>query len=192
MRNDRPHRQFILGTLLTVFLHPGLAADDAPASRTHSALTVLFGQLIDGGEWRTPNPDYDDANDAAKEYILRYRWGPHRQHMVGELLGHFEAAGGPTEILFWSLYAIHNPVTDEVRVSQVGSNGALATGRIWPAGDKHVIEQILYAPEGSMKALRHEEAFATDGESFTSQVFERDDRGGWKKVRDWVWTRQHH
>ena len=166
------------------------AAAEESSSATHTKLAALFGALIDGGEWRTPNPNYETGSPAPSEFILRYRWGPHEQHMVGQLLGHFETAEGSEERLFWSLYAIHNPVTDDVQVSQIGANGALAEGRIEMSDDgKHIIEQTLYGPDGSTKELRHEETFASDGESYISDVFERDESGGWRKVRDWVWTR---
>lgn len=162
-----------------------------PTSATHEKLSALFGALIDGGEWRTPNPNYEVGSAAPNEFILRYRWGPNEQHMVGQLLGRFEGAGGSGERLFWSLYAIHNPVTDRVQISQIGVNGALAEGHIEIGDDgKHIIEQTLYGPDGSTKELRHEETFAPGGESYTSDVFERDENGGWRKVRDWVWTRE--
>ena len=110
--------------------------------------------------------------------------------MVGKLLGVFDGDGSERETLFWSLYAIHNPVTDDVHVSQIGSNGALARGRIVKVTDgKHVIEQIFYGPDGSMRAIRHEETFAADGESYTSDVFERGENGAWEHVRNWVWVR---
>lgn len=166
------------------------AADDGPSAEPQSKIERLFGVLIEGAEWRTPNPGYDASQKSPKEYVLRYRWGPHKQHMIGELLGHFETPDGPQETLFWSLYAIHNPVTDEVQVSQIGADGALAAGEARLDGDdKHVIEQTLYATDGSTLALRHEETLAADGTSYTSNVFERNAAGDWTKARDWVWTR---
>ena len=184
----RSLRQSVLVLALALF---GLAhADEAPTTRTQQTLTELFGRLIDGGEWRTPNPNHDGTASSPSAFVLRYRWGPHRQHMIGELLGAFEDANGERETLYWSLYAIHNPVTDDVLVSQIGANGALASGRIVEAADgKHVIEQILFGPDGSMRAVRHEETFAADGKSYTSDVFERDENGAWEEVRNWVWTR---
>ena len=181
-------RYAVLGLALSLCSLAG--ADETPTTRTQQALTALFGTLIDGGEWRTPNPNHDGTATSPIAFVLRYRWGPHQQHMVGELVGAFESTAGERETLFWSLYAIHNPVTDEVHVSQIGSNGALARGRIVKATDrKHIIEQILYGPDGSMRAVRHEETFAPDGESYTSDVFERGENGAWENVRNWVWTR---
>ena len=175
---------------VSTFLAVALAQDAQPTA-SHQKLEALFGQLIDGGEWRAPNPAFGQDERAAKEFILRYRWGPHEQHMIGELLGLFESDGNQQETLFWSLYAVHNPVTDEVQVSQIGANGTLAAGRAYlAADDKHVIEQILYGADGALMALRHEETFAADGLSYTSDVFERDSQGGWKKVRDWIWSRR--
>ena len=182
--------QTTLSTTLCLLLSSVGAADDS-SSATHNKLNALFGALIDGGEWRTPNPNYEAGSPTPSEFILRYRWGPHEQHMVGQLLGHFETTEGTEERLFWSLYAIHNPVTDDVSVSQIGANGALAEGRIEMSDDgKHIIEQTLYGPDGSTKELRHEEAFADDGESYSSDVFERDESDGWRKVREWTWTRE--
>ena len=185
----------ILRTSVVALFLAGLAvpavANETADSRTHRALAPFFDVLIEGGEWRTPNPDYDGTAGTPSQYVLRHRWGPHGQHMVGALLGYFETADGPDERLFWTLYAVHNPVTDETTVTQIGANGALAQGplRATPDG-RHVVEQILYGPDGSMLAIRHEETMAADRRSFTSDVFERDADGRWKKVREWTWTRR--
>lgn len=182
-----PTRSLLTAGLL---LFASAFADQETTTATHEKLDAFFGQLVAGGEWRTPNPDYDPGEDTAREYVLRYRWGPHRQHMNGTLLGYFPGPDGGREELIWSLYAFHNPVTGDVLVNQIGANGALASGRAELAADgKHVIEQILYGPDGSMLALRHEETFAADGGSYRSDVFERGSDGGWQKRRDWIWTR---
>lgn len=183
-------RSLVLASAFMCAVLSSTAGAQGTASTTSDKLTEFFGVLIDGGEWRTPNPNHEAGSSAPTEFILRYRWGPYEQHMVGELLGHFAHAGGSQERLFWTLYAIHNPVTDEVQVSQIGANGALAEGRIETSDDgKHIIEQTLYGPDGSTKELRHEETFAEDRKSYTSYVFERNENGEWVKVRDWIWTR---
>ncbi len=154
-----------------------------------SPLEPLVGKLIDGGEWRTPNPDRADENQP-DSFALRYEWGPHRRHMVGELVGIFAERGGEREVRYWTLYMFYNPASREARAMQVGWNGAIADGVAFVDADgRVVIEQTLQAPDGSTSEIRHVETFDASGESYRAEVFGRDADGEWQPMREWLWTR---
>ena len=179
-------------TAISVFAVLAGTAHADEVTRNHAALDQRFGILIGAREWRTPNPAFVEGSGDPTAFVLRYRWGPHRQHVVGELLGTFEQSGETREELFWSLYAVRNPVTSQIVVSQIGVDGSLAEGtlRHLPSGG-HALVQTLFAADGSTKSIRHEEHIAEDQQSFHSYVFERDERGTWQPVREWRWEREH-
>lgn len=160
-------------------------------SRTQAMLERYWGAMLEGGEWRTPNPGFSDPETTPREFALRWRWGPHHQHIQGDLLGIFDREDGDAEVLYWTLYLMHNPVTDEVTALQVGWDGSIATGPVSLTADGHVVlNQLLYNADGTVKAIRHQEIMEEDGNRYRSNVFERGDGGDWVLKREWTWVRK--
>jgi hypothetical protein len=182
------------------FLLPALAAALSLAAvspvaaqeektRTEIAMTKQWGAMLKGsGEWRAPNPDFADPKTTPKEYAVRFRWGPYRQDVVGELVGFFETEKGMKEARFWNFYSYHNPVTDEILLVQVGWDGAMGSGPMSVAGDgTETVDQIFYAADGKMRIVRHVTTHV-GADAHNSDVYERDDKGEWKLERKWTWT----
>jgi hypothetical protein len=191
-RKNRPAASLLAAVLLVAggSCARSLANTDEGATRTQAVMEEVWGAMVEAGEWRTRNPDFSDARTTPEEFALRWRWGPHRQHVVGELLGVFDTAEGEKTALYWSLYAWHNPVTGEVTALQIGWDGSMAVGPMRRADDGRIlVDQILYGSDGTSKALRHEEVLHPDGDAYDSNVYEQDDAGEWELKRRWVWRR---
>ncbi len=164
------------------------SAEDEPKSRTEIAMEKQWGAMLKGsGEWRTPNPGFADPKTTPKEYAVRFRWGPYRQDVSGELVGVFETDKGPKEARFWNFYSYHNPVTDEILLVQVNWDGAMGSGPMSVAPDGvETIDQIFYHPDGKMRVERHVTKHVS-ADAHESDVYERDEKGEWKLVREWTW-----
>lgn len=186
----------ILTRIMVTLLFSGLALpvqgteESVEPTSPAKALEALMGDLVRGGEWRTPNPDYKEGENAPTHYSLRYSWGPYKQHVAGELLGVFETQEGEKLVRFWSLYTFYNPVTGEAAAHQIGWNGSIGSGVIFRDGENHVnVEQRFFGIDGSLKDVRHVETMNAARDQFLSDVYEKNEEGEWTEARDWVWTR---
>lgn len=157
-------------------------------SGTPGAIAEHAGFLLAGsGRWRAPNPDYTTGSEDEQFYGMNYRWGPHRQHVVGEIVSIY--ADG-REAMDWSLFMTWNPVTGQAVLEQTGANGVYFRGELGKTKDgRHKQQGLIYLPNGEVKSVR-DEIEVLDSRRYRSHVFERDQNGGWKKVRVWTWTRQ--
>jgi len=166
-----------------------ILADDIVKSRTQKAMEAQWGYMTAGsGEWRTPNPDFDGSTTAPREFGIRFKWGPHGQHVTGELYGVFHR-DGDQEALFWTFFSHHNPVTNEIVLTQVGSDGSMATGRFCESERSDgCLDQRLYGADGTVKPVRHENTHQSQTVHI-SNVYERDEHDEWKLARKWTWTR---
>ena len=188
--NRRKPTLLVALAALAAVLSAAAGAAEPEKTRTQTAIENAAGPLMDDVEWRTPNPDFSDPATTPKDYAVRFRWGPYKQHIVGELVGVYETAKGPKEAQYWSFMTYHNPVTDEVTAMQISWDGSLGVGPVTRRADgATVIEQIFYNADGAMKFVRHEEFIAKGADSYESKVYERDETGAWKLKREWTWTR---
>lgn len=163
--------------------------DDAPEA-PKAALEKLHGDVVRGGEWRTPNPDYKAGEEAPTHYVLRYNWGPYKQHITGELGGIYQTEKGEKEIRYWTMYTFYNPITRVAEASQIGWNGSIGIGPMHRNIDGNLqIDQVFYGVDGSKKDVRHIEKVDKSGDWFVSSVFEKDAADNWVKGRDWIWTK---
>ena len=140
----------------------------------------------DDSQWRTPNPDYEAGTQQPREYGLRFRLEPDRRHVTGELTGRFEDG---REVIYWSMLAFYNPVTERVITQQIGWDGALVRGQVpVQAGPRQTIDATLYAASGDMRRTRHEMHFV-DADTHLADVYEYGPDGQWQLVRKWQWKR---
>lgn len=171
---------------------PAQAQDEEAVGEAskESAIKAIFGDLV-GGEWRTPNPDFGKDEYQAKEYVLRYKWGPYRQHVIGELLGTFESDEGEKQILFWTIYAIHNVQTGQTSALQINWDGSLGDGTLSRGEDGRIIaDQTFYWANGKTERIRHVDTVDPSGKTYTSETFEMNADGQWQEKNKWTWTRQ--
>ncbi len=185
---------YLVVAIFAVFSAGQVAANPNSAAEKPETPTValekLLGEVIRGGEWRTPNPDYKPGENAPTHYSTRYSWGPYKQHVTGELVGIFKTDEGEKEIRFWTLYAFYNPVIRKAEAYQIGWNGSIATGSMYRNADGNLqIEQTFFGVDGSEKDMKHEEKMDKSGDWFMSDVFEKNAAGNWVEARDWIWTK---
>lgn len=166
----------------------GAADAPAKAAPTPGALAQSAGFLVEGdGRWRAENPDYDPDGDAGRYYGMNFRWGPHGQHIVGEIISIFD--DGTTE-KHWSLYLTYNPVTHTAILEQTGASGVYFRGEMRVDGDDRRTQTgLVYLPNGNARSVR-DEIDIVDDRTYVSRVFERDEAGGWRLARTWTWRRQ--
>ena len=51
---------------------------------------------------------------------------------------------------------------------------------------EHPLSGLIYLPNGTVKSVRDVNRMV-DPNTRVSHVYERDDQGGWKQVREWTW-----
>ncbi|NNF60436.1 MAG: hypothetical protein HKN06_03790 [Gammaproteobacteria bacterium] len=159
----------------------------SPGSKPPAQLERQVGHLLAGsGRWRAPNPDFSPGSGTEKFYGMNYRWGPHRQHVIGEIVSIYEDGRQTKD---WSKYIIFNPVTEKVYMQQTGSRGVYFEGELGEQDGRKVHAGLIYIPNGTLKSVR-DEIEIIDDNTFVSHVFERDASGGWTKKRQWTWTLQ--
>ena len=115
---------------------------------------------------------------------MHYRWGPHRNHVICEIVGIHE--DGREETAF-TLYFFYFPVTEEVTQVQSGARGLYFEGTLDLTDDgRHFQGGLIFWPNGTIKSVR-DEVVVIDRDTYVSHVFERDEEGGWVQVREWTW-----
>lgn len=161
---------------------PQTRADSAAVT---TALGEHVGFLMTGsGQWRSPNPAYQPGKDIEQFYGMNYRWGPNRQHIVGEIVSYFDDGRERKE---WTLFITHNPVTGIAYLEQTGAGGVYFRGELGTAANgRHSQTGLIYMPNGTVKSVR-DEIEIIDDSSYISHVFERDEKGTWTQVREWTW-----
>jgi len=186
MNGNRSILTAIAGLALLSLSVDAFGADESP--KPESRLEEVVGVLVDGGEWRTPNPEYAGGVNQPSHFALRYRWGPGRTQAISELVGIFP--NSPETPVYWTIYTYLNPATGAVEVLQIGAGGAVAKGHMTIGAEgQRLVEQSFTTPDGNSRDVRHVEVFDPSGEEFRSEVFERDGRGNWTRMRDWTWMR---
>ncbi|MEM9232895.1 MAG: hypothetical protein AAGA69_01490 [Pseudomonadota bacterium] len=166
------------------------SAGDENTSPVHDAMLEQWSYMLEGsGAWRTPNPDFSGEDNSPNAYEIRFEWGPYRQHVTGTLKGIFDTEDGETSVRYWTFYSWYHPKTEEITLMQIGTNGALGEGTFSiKNGDRQILDQVFYGPDGSTRAVRHETIENSPAEH-TVIVFHADEDGEWQKVQEWVWTR---
>jgi hypothetical protein len=165
----------------------------ASGAVAQSPLEAHIGHRLEGsGEWRTPNPDYNEADpDSPSEYGVNFHWGPGRAHVEGELVG-ITADG--RQAYYWTILIVHNPVTDRVITQQIGSDGAYGVGdsptraEALRPGEVETVDMMFHGANGQVRYVRHESVFPEPGLEQTN-VYERDATGAWVRQRAWTWRR---
>lgn len=173
-------------TFLAIFLSSvaALAAEDAAAPRSTSLAQEKGYLLSDSGQWRTRNRDFEPGTEQPKEFGLNYRWGPHRKHIVGELIGIGESGG---TAVYATVYFTFNPVSQQVHADLVSWDGTLG-----PAIDRRidanhrVIEGVFYKPDGTVTSNRHTFELI-DSHSYISRSYDLNDEGAWELKREETW-----
>ena len=163
-----------------------LAEDNPPARNRRPAFIEKYaGHFLTGsGEWRAPNPDFKRGGPEPEQFGINYKWGPYKQHVIAEIISIYE--GGRVE-KDWSLYFIANPVTEKAYIFQTGKSGVYFQGEMGTdENGRHTQTGLIYIPNGTVISVR-DETDSIDDNTHVSHVFERDETGGWKKVREWTW-----
>lgn len=153
-----------------------------------SKLAPHVAHLLSGsGRWRADNPDYESNGDEPRQYGMNYRWGPHRQHVVAEIVSLYDDGRQEKE---WSLYITHNPVTGGTALEQTGRVGLYFRGELGTEASGHHVENgLIYLPNGMVKSVRDRNVML-DADTRRAHVYERDASGGWKQVREWTWRQE--
>lgn len=181
---------FVLAAL--AFAPAAIAQDDAQ-NDLRTPIERHFGYRLAGtGEWRTPAPDYDPAEEnGVAEYGLSEVLDSTGNSARGEVLG-LTADGRRAVYATYTL--MFNPVTDTVVIEQVGWDGAYWRGEV-PAraepmtpGEEEAVDMLAFQPDGSVKIVRHHET-VIDENSYRSVVLERGADGAWEAKQEWIWTR---
>lgn len=175
--------------LILIFLGLLIAAGSAVAQ---TPMEAHLGWRLEGsGQWRTPNPDHDPTDpNSPIEFGLNFAWGPHRQHVTGELVGLTQDGRSAR---YQTLYVFLDPMTDTIITQQVAWDGTFGEGRR-PApsealgvGGSETVDIVFRRVDGSAQVVRHVNTLtAPDQEA--SRVFERGDDGHWELQREWIWT----
>jgi len=143
--------------------------------------------LSGSGQWRAPNPDYVPDGTMPKEFGMNYRWGPHGQHVVAEIISIYADGRQGRD---WLLYIIHNPVLGVTTLEQTGNAGLYFRGQMGEAGEgEHVETGLIYFDNGKVKSVRDRNVML-DEDTRLARVDERDETGAWRQVRDWTWKQQ--
>ncbi len=185
----RPLRnRFLFGVAAAVIAAAAVAGgraaaqDEAPGPLERHMQRILTGD----GQWRTPNPDYEPGESRPREYGLRFRLSEDKSHATGELTGRYDDG---REVVYFSMIALYNPVTEKVITQQIGWNGAYHRGEIpVQAGDRQVIDMIEYSPNGAIKLGRHQMHFRSD-DVHDGDSYVLDDNGAWTLRAQWTWRR---
>jgi hypothetical protein len=167
------------GFALTLAAAPGSAQ-----SVDRTSLEVEKGYFLSGsGNWRTPNPAYKPGSDEPREFGLEYRWGPHRQSILGEIVG----VGPKGRAVYASLFYVFNPVTHRVMVSMASWDGTVGPAEERRVDDRtRVIDALLYKPDGTVTPSLHVfELLSPDEYRLIQQEWKRGE--GWVEVRNETW-----
>ena len=153
----------------------------------NSRLAPYVRNLVAGsGQWRADNPDYTPGTDSPIEFGMNYRWGPHKQHIVAEIISIYDDERIEKD---WSLYITHNPVLQTTTMEQTGGNGVYFRGELdLPEGNAQVENGLVFLPNGMIRSVRDRHIYI-DERTRNAQVFERDAQGNWEIMREWVWRR---
>lgn len=144
----------------------------------------MAGILTGDGEWRTPNPDYEAGQPRPEHFVIRMRLSDDGSHARGALLGLYDDG---RMALYWTLFAMFNPVSKKVVVQQIGWDGSLSRGEVaLQPGNRQIVDMIEYGAGGSMKMVRHD-TVATPRQVRESKVYERNSEGRWELQREWRW-----
>ncbi len=165
---------------------PGAKPGSAAGEYSAGALGDIVGYLVTGsGHWRAPNPEYVPGTDEARSFGMNFRWGQRKRFLVGEIVSIAEDGRSSKD---WSLYVTYNPVTGRAHLYQTGANGVYFRGELGTTqSGMHSQTGLVYLPDGNVKSVRDEVEIPNE-DTRVSHVFERDDAGGWQKVRQWTWV----
>ncbi len=176
-------------TLSAVAFATSHATDGQSALETH-----MYHWLRGSAEWRTDNPGYDPATTSKsgatiKEFAVRWKFGPNKQHLVGEIStistdGH--------SLIVASMYAFYDPVRKLVRQVVISRSGTYSVDETpvratrTPFGQPEIGIAVEHKADGTIQTLKHENTFFENGTQH-SDVYEKNPNGTWKFQRRWIW-----
>ena len=156
----------------------------AQAEPASNPLETEKGYLLtESGQWRTANPDYEPDSDQPRDFGINYRWGPHRKHIIGEIVGISEKGTA----VYASVYIFFNPVTAKIHIDLIGWDGTFGPAEERRIDATHrVVEALLYQPNGTVQANRHTYELI-DSDTYIIRVFEPDQSGRWVLKKEETW-----
>ncbi len=186
-------RAIFLGALAVCHFSVAYAEDAQP----HPLEVHMHHWISGSGQWRAPNPSYQPGStprtrEWVREFGVNWRWGPNRQHLLGEIVA-IPEDGDP--MITGVLYAFYNPVTEKVVEIQVARNGILqfsedrARKEPTPYGAPEIGDSLEYFPNGGVSILRHVNRFL-DANTQLSVSQKRNEEGQWSDQNEWRWTQE--
>ena len=134
------------------------------------------------GTWITDNSAFKSENEPFDAYGLQWENGLGKKSLTGRL---FCLRDGQDVGAVWQFLEYWDPAAAEVRIVQIGSDGAVGLGRIWRLDDGSVREQQTFTrPDGAAFESGHH-SWMEDGEHHT-QSFSIEN-GEWVKRRFYIW-----
>lgn len=137
------------------------------------------------GTWIADNTPHQSAEEPFEAFGMKWSYAPGKQYMKGQL---FAVKDGVHTSPMWVFTEYWDAVDQELKVIQIGSNGAVGQGTIKKESDGRLREQQLFhAPQGLTFETGHL-VWIENGVQHTESFVIKN--GEWKKNRYYQWRLQ--
>jgi len=180
----------LFSALCATLLMLGGGAASAQSAAPHPLEAHMAHHLTGSARWRSPNPAFRPGDERRpQEFGVSWRWGANRQHLIGEVTGHY--ADGRTA-QYHTIYVFYDPVSKQVLTQQIGWDGSYLSGssqlraQTLAPGQTETIDMTVRPMQGDPSENRHE-VTPLDAESLLTRVYVRSPGEEWRLESTSTW-----
>jgi hypothetical protein len=137
-----------------------------------------------GGVWIAPNPG--NETDPAQPDAFGMRWDAANEGhvLVGRLYG---IENGAETAEFWAFREFWHPGERRAVIEQWGGPGIYGVGETAMEGNRGVVEQTFWLPDG--RTWREGHRTVEEGDVYVTEQFDIDAEGAWTPSGAYTWRR---
>jgi hypothetical protein len=136
------------------------------------------------GVWVAPNPANDADPSQPDAFAMEWRAANNGHVLIGRLYG--IEAGEPLPD-FWTFREFWHPGEQRVVLEQWGGPGVYGTGTTTMEGNRAIVEQTFWLPDG--RDWKEGHRTVEDGDTYVTDQFDIDAEGNWTPNGTYTWRR---
>jgi len=134
------------------------------------------------GIWIADNSAYKNEEEKYDAYAIQWNYGVGKNHLKGRL--YFIIKGEDVGTV-WEFTEYWDPIDNELKIIQIGSDGTIGQGKIWKTEDDKTKElQNFISPDGTKYSSGHI-SWMDNGVNHIESF--RVNNGEWTKMRHYKW-----